>query len=77
MERLKERLAVARRALSTLQELLLIEHPSVAEIFLFRVSTHVHKGQHGNLSPPARQAAQSNPERKKKSDRSPVSLSVC
>ena len=31
MERLKERLAVARRALSTLQELLLLEHPSRVE----------------------------------------------
>jgi nucleotidyltransferase substrate binding protein (TIGR01987 family) len=31
VERLKERLAVARRALSTLQELLLLEHPSPVE----------------------------------------------
>ena len=31
MERLKERLAIARRALSTLQELVLLEHPSRVE----------------------------------------------
>ena len=31
MERLKERLAIARRALGTLQELLLLEHPSRVE----------------------------------------------
>jgi nucleotidyltransferase substrate binding protein (TIGR01987 family) len=31
VERLKERLAIARRALGTLQELLLVEHPSRVE----------------------------------------------
>ena len=31
MERLKERLAVARKALGTLQELLVIEHPTKVE----------------------------------------------
>lgn len=31
MERLKERLAVARKALRTLQELLVIEHPTKVE----------------------------------------------